>query len=73
MAVIKLEGDVVVPGFGCWLRVWVALVKLEGNWRVLGLGLKSKGFEAFSRFRCLSTRVQELYVSGGVWGGLLRF
>ena len=27
-----------VPGFGGWLRVWVALIKLEGNWCVPGFG-----------------------------------
>ena len=28
-------------GFGGWLRVWVALIKLEGKWGVPGFGAGS--------------------------------
>ena len=26
-------------GFGGWLRIWVALIKLEGNWGAEGFGV----------------------------------
>ena len=45
MALIKLEGNWGVPGFGGWLRVWVALIKSRGLGASSGSGWL-KGFRA---------------------------
>ena len=51
-ALIQLEGDWGVPGFGGWLggwlRVWVALIKLEGSPK-FGVEIRLKGHDL--RFR----------------------